>query len=320
MKFWLAMVIGVVAVCAAGAQDAAPAAAAEKAAAPTAEGAAPAEGAAMGNYEKMQIEHVGVMDGTLDGRINKMTGGVKIKLISNKPDMGNLPIRAQSMTFTYAEGASKPTRILLEGDVDIEHPKAHLIAERADWNVEKNEIVFTGNPIVKNEQVKEMRGSKFVLNFETGRFEGTDVRIAELDTSQSGSGGGLGLGMGAGGGGLTETDVTDWPGLIAALKTAAASAEASPGRQVALRGGEKVQSALKSMPTEELLKNKELMLKAINGVIKKPGFYDRDAWASVALGDEVKGLLAKDKLTAAEQARQNLLLLQAAFPSFIAAQ
>lgn len=313
MKFWLAMAIGAVAVLTVGAQEAAPAAAPE--------GAAPAEGAAMGNYEKMQIEHVGVMDGTLDGRINKMTGGVKIKLISNKPDTGDLPIRAQSMTFSYAEGASKPSRILLEGDVDIEHPKAHLIAERADWNVEKNEIVFTGNPIVKNEQVKEMRGSKFILNFETGRFEGTDVRIAELDTNQSGSGGGLGLGMGAsGGGGLSEGDVTDWPGLIGALKTAAASGDASPGRQVALRGGEKVQSALKSMPTEELLKNKELMLKAINGVLKKPGFYDRDAWANVALGDEVKGLLAKDKLTAAEQVRQNLLLLQAAFPSFIAAQ
>lgn len=317
MKFWLAMAIGAVAVLAVGAQEAAPAATPE--AAP--EGAAPAEGAAMGNYEKMQIEHVGVMDGTLDGRINKMTGGVKIKLISNKPDTGDLPIRAQTMTFSYAEGASKPSRILLEGDVDIEHPKAHLIAERADWNVEKNEIVFTGNPIVKNEQVKEMRGSKFILNFETGRFEGTDVRIAELDTNQSGSGGGLGLGMGAsGGGGLSEGDVTDWPGLIGALKTAAASGDASPGRQVALRGGEKVQSALKSMPTEELLKNKELMLKAINGVLKKPGFYDRDAWANVALGDEVKGLLAKDKLTAAEQVRQNLLLLQAAFPSFIAAQ
>lgn len=285
--------------------------------------AAPADAAAdpgMGGYGKMQIEHVGLMDGTLDGRISKMSGGVKIKLIADKEGMQDLPIKAQTMTFTYAEGESKPSRIVLEGGVDIQHPQANVTAEKADWNMEKGELVFTGNPVMKSERVKEMRGSKMVLNFEKNAFQVTDARIPEIETNQPGGAGPAGGGMSAPGAALSEGDITDWPGFVAALKSAALSDAATPGKQLATRGGEQMQSALKSMPAEELLKNKGMILKVINGILKKPGFYNKAAWADAPQSDELKALLAKDKLEAAEQVRQNLLLLQAAFPAFIAAQ
>lgn len=284
--------------------------------------AAPAEAAApadtgMGGYGRMEIEHVGLMDGTLDGRINKMAGGVKIKLIADKPDMKDLPIRAKTMTFTYKEGGTKPSRIVLEGNVEIDHPQASVRAEKADWDMEKGELVFTGDPVMRSDRVKEMRGSKMILNFETNAFQVTDVRIPEFDTNQAGPA------AGAGGGGapvLADGDVTDWTGFITALKAAAASDAASPGKQLASRGGEQMQGALKTMAPEEILKNKELVLKAMNGVLKKSGFYSKAAWADISLGDEVKELLAKGALSPAEQARQNFLLLQAAFPNFIASK
>jgi hypothetical protein len=314
MRHWY--LVGCALLCCAGfalAQEAAPAPAE---AAP--DGAPPAD-TGMGGYERMEIEHVGLMDGTLDGRINKMSGGVKIKLISGKPDMKDLPIRAKTMTFSYKEGGTKPSRIVLEGGVDIQHPQASVTADKADWDMEKGELVFTGNPVMKSERVKEMRGSKMILNFEKNAFQVTDVRIPEFDTSQAGPAPGAG-GASSAAPALSEADVTDWPGLIGALKTAAAAAAPSPGKQLAARGGEQMQAALKSMPVEDILQNKAMVLKAVNGILKKPGFYSKAAWEGVALGDEVNGLLAKDKLNAEEQVRQNYLLLQAAFPSFIAAK
>ena len=94
MRFWCAVIIAAFAGAFAFAQDA-------PAPAPAAPADAPAPAAEMGSYDKMEIEHVGLMDGTLDGRINKMSGGVKIKLIAGKPDMKDLPIKAQTMTFSY---------------------------------------------------------------------------------------------------------------------------------------------------------------------------------------------------------------------------
>ena len=294
------------------AQDPAP----EAPPAEAAPAAAPAD-TGMGGYGRMEIEHVGLMDGTLDGRINKMAGGVKIKLIADKPDMKDLPIRAKTMVFTYNEGATKPSRIVLEGNVEIDHPQASVRAEKADWDMDKGELVFTGNPVMRSDRVKEMRGSKMILNFETNAFQVTDVRIPEFDTNQAGPAPGGGSSTPPA---LSDGDVTDWAGFIGALKAAAAAGEASPGKQLATRGGEQMQGALASMSTEEILKNKELVLKAINGVLKKPGFYSKAAWANVTLGDEVSALLGKGSLTPEEQVRQNFLLLQAAFPNFIASK
>ena len=286
----------------------------EAAPAPAADAAAPAD-TGMGGYGRMEIEHVGLMDGTLDGRINKMAGGVKIKLIADKPDMKDLPIRAKTMTFTYKEGGTKPARIVLEGNVEIDHPQASVRAEKADWDMEKGELEFTGNPVMRSDRVKEMRGSKMILNFETNAFQVTDVRIPEFDTNQAGPAPGAGASSAPPA--LADGDVTDWAGFIGALKTAAAAATPSPGKQLATRGGEQMQGALKTMSVEEILKNKELVLKAINGVLKKSGFYTKAAWEGITLGDEVSALLAKGSLNSAEQVRQNFLLLQAAFPNFI---
>jgi len=308
LLFLLTLAVGVPA----HAQDAP---AAEAAPAATAE-AAPAD-SGMGGYKRMEIEYVGLMDGTLDGRINKMAGGVKIKLVAGKPDQKDLPISAKTMTFSYAEGATKPSRIVLEGDVNIQHPQASVTAEKADWDMEKGELVFTGNPVMRSERVKEMRGSKMILNFEKNAFQVSDVRIPEFDTS---GGAAPGAPKASAAPAISEGDVTDWPGFVDALKTAANGAAASPGKQLAARGGEQMQGALRSMPTEDILKNKEMVLKAINGILRKPGFYNKAAWEGVALGDELNALLAKGTLSAEEQVRQNYLLLQAAFPTFVAAK
>lgn len=297
----------------------APAAEAAPAEAPAKAEAAPAaaEDNGMSGYGKMNIEHVGMMEGSLDGRINKMSGGVKIKLLAGKPDQQDLPIKAETMVFSYAEGASKPSRIVLEGGVEINHPQAKVNADKADWNMEKNEIVFTGNPIMHSDRVKEMRGSKMTLNFDTNAFQVTDARIPEIDTNQPDSGA-PGAPKAGATQALRESDVTDWAGLINALKTAVADAAASPGKQLATKGGDKMLSALKSVPTEELLKNKGAVLKGINAVLSKPGFYSKDAFANAAISNEVQALLSNDQKTAEETTKMNLLLLQAAYPNFIA--
>jgi hypothetical protein len=59
------------------------------------------------------------------------------------------------------------------------------------------------------------------------------------------------------------------------------------------------------------------VIKQLNAVIRKPGMYKRAAWDGIALSDEVKALIAKKDQTPEEQARQNRLLLNAAYPAMI---
>jgi len=284
---------------------------------PAAPEAAPAE-TSMGGYERMAIEKVGLMLGDLAGRIDKMSGGVRIKLISGDPARQDLPIKADSMTFTYAEGDTQPSKIVLQGGVDIQHPTAAVTAEKAIWDFKKGELTFSGNPIMRSERVKEMRGSEMTLNFEKNTFQVSNVSIDQFDLKQPGGASpGAGGAPAANGPRMTEASISDWPAFIEALKTAAAAPGASPGKQLVSKCDPQLQAALKSMPTATVVENKGQVVKAINAMLTKPGLYNREAWAATTLNDEVNALLAKGGLTRDEQVRQNWLLLAAAFPGLI---
>lgn len=260
----------------------------------------------LGGYTAMRIDKVGLLRGSFDGRIEKMTEGVRITLLSEDPNVEPLPIRARAMFFVWPEDSAQPTAITMKGNVEIQHPEATLTADEAEWDFKKGELVFSGNPVMNSERLKDMHGAEMVIDMEKKTFEVRDVYIKELP-----------IGSPADPALLTEEDVTDWAGWLETLKGQASGEIPSPGRQLTAQLDPKLQTAMSSVPTENLVRQRKDVLDYVNAVIKKPGLYEDAAWEGINLGEETRTLLAKEALEPTEQTRLNRLLLVAAYPQYI---
>mgnify|MGYP000890152277 CR=1 FL=1 len=262
-----------------------------------------------GGYSAMQID-AGRFLGSFDGPmvIKEMTDGVRIVLLSDDPDVKPLPIRAYTMQFDYKAQSATPSRIIMEGNVEVQHPQGSVTAERADWDFDKEQLVFTGNPVMNSETIRGLRGSRIIINFKTNTLEVVDMQAQQVplrgvgDTDPS-------L--------LTEADFPDWPGFVKALKAQVASDDPSPGRQILAHLGADVSGQLSSTPLEVLIERKSSLINQLNKAIKKPGLYNEAAWKKITLSNEIKELMAKTAPEAAEQTRLNRLLLEAAYPEYI---
>lgn len=272
-------------------------------------------GGSLGGYNALQIGHVGRFRGGFDANmtIREMTEGVNITLLAEDGSQPPLPMRSYTMKFTWIEGSDTPSMITMEGSVEVNHPMGSVTAEKAVWDFAKEELVFTGNPVMNSEKVKGLRGSKMTINFRNNTFEVDDMEADKVPLR----------GMGDAGSDpslLTSADVRNWAGLLDALKAESKAEGTTPGKQVLGQLDKDVQSALRDMSTETLVKQSENLLKQLNKVLKKPGLYNETAWKGVSLSEEARGLAAKGQLDAKEQTRFNRLLLQAAYPSFFVAR
>lgn len=270
-------------------------------------------GASLGGYSGMRIDRVGLLVGGLDGTLKKMTNGVQITLLSDDPEMKPLPLKANSMTFTWPEGASAPTAIVMEGGVEINHPQATVKAGKAEWDFNKGQLVFTGNPSMDTEMFQGVQGETMVLDFNSNSFSMTGGRAERIEINRGGEAGGAGdpaL--------LKDSDVKDWTALLTAIKTDTKAEGASPGKQILALLDPAVQSALNGSEAQQLVAQKELILKQLNTALRKPGLYSEAAWVDKTVGAGAQALLAKGALTGQEQTRLNRLLLEAAYPELIA--
>ncbi len=262
-----------------------------------------------GGYSAMQID-AGRFLGSFDGPmvIKEMTDGVRIVLLSDDPDIKPLPIRAYTMQFDYKDQGATPSRIIMEGNVEVQHPQGSVTAERADWDFEKELLVFTGNPVMNSETIRGLRGSRIVINFKTNTLEVVDMQAQQVPLRGVGD---------ADPSLFTEADFPDWPGFVQVLKAQAASDEPSPGKQILAHLGADVSGQLATTPLEVLIERKSSIINQLNKAIKKPGLYNEKAWKNIPLSDEIKALMAKTSPDAEEQTRLNRLLMEAAFPDNI---
>jgi hypothetical protein len=277
--------------------------------------AAPAQGSGMSGYSSMEID-AGHMKGNFaTGAIDEMTEGVKIRLLSEDPEKKPLPIKAQTMKFTWKEGQSTPSTIVMDKNVEVNHPDAQITAGHAEWNFDSGEVVFTGDPVVNNDKIKGLRGEKMMLNVKTNNFEVTRVRADQVPLQ--------GMDGGAGGKGdpslLREGDVKDWAALINALRAEANAGDAAPGKQIVSQISADNRKLLMSVDTAVLLQRKGDIVKLVNSVLKSPKLYSEAAWKGRALSEEAQKLSAAEKRGPEEQTRLNRLLLVAAYPELVAA-
>ncbi len=275
------------------------------------------EASDLGGYTAMEIE-AGRMKGNFaTGAIEEMTDGVKIRLLSDRPDLKPMPVSARSMKFTWSEGKSVPDKILMEGKVEVNHPDASITADRAEWDFNTGALVFSGNPVVNNDRIKGLRGDRMTLNLKTNTFEVSQVR-AEQVPLQAGDAAGP---VGAGGEALLgESDVADWGKLIARMREQGTASTPSPGKRLLslLDGDER--TTLMTLDTSVLLKRKGDMVKLMNRIVRRPDLYEQGAWSGIALPDEARQMLERQaSLSPEEQVRLNRLLLHAAYPDLVKA-
>lgn len=264
----------------------------------------------MGGYTSMEIEAGSMKGNFATGAIEEMTGGVRIRLLSEDPALESLPIEANHMSFTWAEGSTTPSKIIMEGKVKVTHPDAEVTAGRAEWDFESGELVFSGDPVVNSERLKGLRGDRMILNLKTNTFEVSQVRADQVPLHGAGP-------ASAGQGSADEIragDVGDWARLIDAIKQQAKSETASPGRQILKQMSAQNQQLLMQMDTALLVERKEDILRLMNSILGSPNFYTKDAWAGVTLPEEAQQLLEEKELNKAGQARLNRLLIEAAYP------
>jgi len=262
---------------------------------------------AMGDYNTMDVE-AGESESGFDGRIYRLYDGAKVRLYSDDPDKEPLPTSADTMTFSYPEeGGNQPSAILLERNVVVTHPEGTIRAEKADWDLEKGILVFTGNPVMSTALAGEIRGEKVTIDFNEDRVLISRIRIKEMR-----------LGEGRDPSLLSETDVRDWPKFLDVLQTQRGADGPSPGKRIVALLDREAQDQIASATPEQLLANKKGVLKQINRVLANPRLYDKAAWEGIGLDKDTQDLLAKDELPARQQTRLNRLLLQAAYPDLIA--
>lgn len=268
-------------------------------------------------YSRMSV-NAGTWVGNINTkRLDKLSGGVAIVLLSDDASKPNLPIKASEITFTWKEGENTPETISMRGNVDITHPQAHITSQRADWNLASGDLVFTGNPVLDSEDFKNLVAKEIHINMDTGAYslQGGNVEEMSLQGGDSDAGGGgasdniPGL--------LTEADITDWAKFLDTIKAEAKAEGDNPGKQILGRLGEQPRKMLTTMDTSALVDAKPQVLGQLNGVLKRPGMFKRSAWAKATLSDEIESLLKIDRQTPEQQVRQNRLLLQAAYPDLV---
>lgn len=262
----------------------------------------------LGGYSSMEIE-AGRMKGNFaTGAIEEMTEGVRIRLLSDDPSLTPLPIKAGTMKFTWEQGRTTPSTIIMDTEVEVRHPDADISAGRAEWNFDSGELVFTGSPVVNSERLKGLRGERMVLNLKTNTFEVTRMKADQVPLQA------MDAGTPRNPNEIRANDIIDWTRLIDAIKNEAKAEQPSPGRQILNQMTAQNQQLLLNLDTAMLVERKEDILRLINGILANPGFYDAQAWADKTPSDEARQLLESDSLDREKQIRLNRLLIEAAYP------
>ncbi|NLV46583.1 MAG: hypothetical protein GXY07_19035 [Candidatus Hydrogenedentes bacterium] len=264
----------------------------------------------MGGYASMEIEAGSMKGNFATGAIEEMTGGVRIRLLSDEPGLEPLPIEAGTMKFTWAEGRATPATIIMETKVKVKHPDAEISAGRAEWNFDTGELIFSGDPVVNSERLKGLRGERMVLNLKTNTFEVTQVRADQVPLHGAGGAPGAPSNPNE----IRAGDITDWTGLIDAIKAEATSEDPCPGRQILKQMSTQNQQLLLQMNTSQLVERKEDILRLFNSILGASSFYTPEAWADSDLSEELQQLTAAEDLDKAGQAKMNRLLIEAAYP------
>jgi hypothetical protein len=264
----------------------------------------------MGGYSFMEIVQIGELIGGFSGGFEQMTGGVEIVLRSDDPALEALPIKARTMRFEYQGDSLDPARILMDGGVNVAHPTANVQSDGAVWNFESGEMTFTGNVVMNNDRMKNVRASQLVLDLNQSRFTMSNVKADQVNLPSEDNKRVTGM--------LTASDINSMDVLAATIKAELAAEGAAPGKRIHALLPNEAQSQFNAATPEQIASMQDAFIKQFNGVLRSPTLYDEASWSGKTLDDEAKTLLAQPERGEAETVRLNRWLLHAAYPNHIA--
>ena len=282
------------------------------------------DGASRFDFDRMDAHADEYMDFNIEtGVVERLKGNARIKLYSADDQHPPLDVAADDMQFTWPQQESRtPEQAVFEGNVRIEHPRATITSQRAEWNFGKDEIVFSGNPQATQPSGGTAKAHEFYFSPESGacRFRGPGIDVNGWDF-KAGAGGSSRPSSRSHPALLNVGDVRDWPGLLAKIQAENAAEGASPGKHILGLLKPEAQAFFRGIDPKAISDDmKKDIVKQFNALLLRGDFYSEPAWKGVAPGPMAAALLAQGTANLAEKDRitLNRLLFEAAYPGAVA--
>lgn len=247
-------------------------------------------------------------------QIDRLSRGADVTLYPDTPGQPPLRLRAREITFQWSgSDAEQPTRVVLEGNVVINHPQGEIQSARAEWNVATSRMVFTGSPRLVSDRSGTLTARVMELNLADGDFRGEDIRGENVPIR--------------GGGGaptqqpnlLTIDSVSDWTALLREIRAEADEPGPNPSNHILGMMDANTRAGFRSLADADALVDgqKRLLVDALNRLLTSPRLYDPAAWEGREVPENIAAMIAGGTLTASEQVMVNRAALHAAYPSHI---
>ncbi|MBX7256737.1 MAG: hypothetical protein K1Y02_10275 [Candidatus Hydrogenedentes bacterium] len=132
-------------------------------------------------YSKMDVDKAPEV-AMVGGKLASIRGGVDIKLRGEKPEQESLWMQAQSFAFHYVSpDAPSPDRVVLEKDVKVKGPAGNILSDRADLNLSKNLVTFSGNVSGNTSDISQIKAQELDYDLKTGNISMRSFRADELN-------------------------------------------------------------------------------------------------------------------------------------------
>lgn len=133
-------------------------------------------------YSEMDIDRAGAVK-FVDGQVETMSGGVSITLQPAQANAQRLKLGASSVGIAWAP-SGQPAAIQMRGSVRVDGPQGDIRSEKADLNLGKKTLEFTGNVKGTTEQIEAFDTDTLTYNLDSGDTLMTNLRAQGLDIGQ----------------------------------------------------------------------------------------------------------------------------------------
>lgn len=136
------------------------------------------------DFSSMNIERAGRVVSS-GGQVKTMSGGVNISLTPSDASAKPMKLNAGDATFAWSGEGGQPTAIAMRGSVRVDGPQGEIRADRADFDLAKKQLVFSGKVNGGLPQIERFDADKFTYALESGEALMTNLTAKGLAISST---------------------------------------------------------------------------------------------------------------------------------------
>ena len=244
-----------------------------------------------------------------------MQGGVALTLFSRNPDEKPLDIQASEIVFEWQPG-EQPQKVDLKGNVSVDGEIGTISSQTALLDMTADTLIFTEKVNINSEAFQGISASRFIYHLGDGSIEMDDMVTTDTISLENLGGESEAQDPML----LTVADVTDWQGIIPAIRAQAAAGAASPGKRLVSLLPEEARAQFNAMAADAQLTAgmRKDFVGQLNKVLQRKDFYDAAAWEGTALPEPVQALVNAKPASGPDLIKLNRGLFETAFPQFVA--